>query len=65
MSSPSVPADYDATRIAVYGFNRTGSMAPITNYTLNNAGDSVTFPVAYFGYFVVGLEPASSTSTGD
>lgn len=60
-----VPADYDATRIAVYGFNRTGSMAPITNYTLNNAGDSVTFPVAYFGYFVVGLEPASSTSTGD
>lgn len=60
-----VPADYDATRIAIYGFNRTGSMAPITNYTLNNAGDSVTFPVAYFGYFVVGLEPASSTSTGD
>lgn len=60
-----VPADYDATRIAVYGFNRTGSMAPITNYTLNNAGDSVTFPVAYFGYFVVGLEPASSASTGD
>lgn len=60
-----VPEDYDATRIAVYGFNRTGSMAPITNYTLNNAGDSVTFPVAYFGYFVVGLEPASSTSTGD
>lgn len=60
-----VPADYDATRIAIYGFNRTGSMAPITNYTLNNAGDSVTFPVAYFGYFVVGLEPASSASTGD
>ena len=57
-----VPADYDATRIAIYGFNRTGSMAPITNYTLNNAGDSVTFPVAYFG---VGLEPASSASTGD
>ena len=60
-----VPADYDATRIAIYGFNRTGSMAPITNSTLNNAGDSVTFPVAYFGYFVVGLEPASSASTGD
>lgn len=60
-----VPADYDATHIAIYGFNRTGSMAPITNYTLNNAGDSVTFPVAYFGYFVVGLEPASSASTGD
>lgn len=60
-----VPADYDATRITIYGFNRTGSMAPITNYTLNNAGDSVTFPVAYFGYFVVGLEPASSASTGD
>lgn len=60
-----VPADYDATRIAIYGYNRTGSMAPITNYTLNNAGDSVTFPVAYFGYFVVGLEPASSASTGD
>lgn len=60
-----VPADYDATRIAIYGFNRTGSMAPITNYTLNNAGDSVTFPVAYFGYFVVGLEPASSASTSD
>lgn len=60
-----VPVDYDATRIAIYGFNRTGSMAPITNYTLNNAGDSVTFPVAYFGYFVVGLEPASSASTGD
>lgn len=60
-----VPADYDATRIAIYGFNRTGSMAPFTNYTLNNAGDSVTFPVAYFGYFVVGLEPASSASTGD
>lgn len=60
-----VPADYDATRIAIYGFNRTGSMAPITNYTLNNAGDSVTFPVAYFGYFVVGLEPASAASTGD
>lgn len=59
-----VPTDYDTTRIVVYGFNRTGSMAPITNYTLNNAGDSVTFPVAYFGYFVVGLEPVSSAPTG-
>lgn len=56
-----VPAGYDTNKLAVYTFARTGTMAPISTFSISGTGDNklVTFSVNSFGYFMLAQKASS------
>lgn len=62
-----IPADYDSGKLALYSFNKTGVLTPISSFSMNSNKDAVTFSVPSFGQFIVAekavVAEAQSTTT--
>lgn len=60
-----VPAGYDTNHLAVYQFNKTGILTPITNFSLNTAKTNVTFSVPSFGQYIIAEKSVSVSAEGE